>query len=64
MDLHIQCPCNTHIYYNKKKCDGCLTYLDKDHRTGENAVEHVFIRKLPKEGIFLIYLHNKYILLK
>lgn len=33
----------------------CLTYLDKDHVTGEDPIEHIFIRNLPKSGIYISY---------
>ena len=46
LDLHVTCPCNTHIYYSKKKCDTCGGWLDVDMNVNlskavDNPVEHI-----------------------
>lgn len=50
LDMHLTCACGKEISFKFKKCNGCLTYLDKDHITGKNPIEHIFIRNLPKNG--------------
>lgn len=32
LDLEVTCPCGTVIMFNKKKCDNCGSWLDKDMR--------------------------------
>ena len=30
LDLHVKCPCGTHIHWNNRKCETCSGYFEKD----------------------------------
>ncbi|KAL4469397.1 hypothetical protein ABPG74_004650 [Tetrahymena malaccensis] len=52
LDLYVKCPCGNTIYFAKKECSNCKTYLQIDMNVSEpysnNPVEHVFLKKLPE----------------
>ena len=46
LDLHVECPCGTHIYFNNSKCNNCGGWLDIDKNVKftdavEDPVEHI-----------------------
>lgn len=56
LDLHVICPCGTHISYSNKKCHSCGGFLDVDARYIDNPIEHVYFNN-PKQGKYEYYVH-------
>ena len=48
LDLHVYCPCRTHIYFANKYCEFCKAHLDIDM----NA-RYIMDDKEPIENIYL-----------
>ena len=62
LDLHVDCPCGTHIYYALPSCGKCSARLDVDMNRLEgdlssSPVENVFWTSPPR-GRCHVYVHN------
>lgn len=59
IDLHVFCPCNTHISFANKKCNQCGGYLDVDKNAmgnvSENPIEHIYFKDGIKPGTYQFY---------
>ena len=58
LDLHVECPCGTHIFFGNKKCGTCGGELDIDMNAGGNMslepVEHIFFKNATP-GLYKFY---------
>ena len=48
LDLHVECPCGTHIYFRNKICQKCKAHLDIDVNAGymeewEKPIENIYL---------------------
>ncbi|ETO06189.1 SAP DNA-binding domain-containing protein, partial [Reticulomyxa filosa] len=62
LDLHVTCPCNSHIYFSSRECSTCKGYLDVDMNVGDKCdaiapIEHVYFKDNAKEGLYKIQVH-------
>ena len=62
LDLHVKCPCGTHIFYAHPSCSKCNAKLDVDMNRLDadisgSPVENVFWLN-PPQGHYHIYVHN------
>ena len=58
LDIHVYCPCETHIFYSNKKCEKCGGELDIDMnawmKSSLEPVEHIFFKN-PRKGLYKFY---------
>ena len=56
LDLHVECPCGTHIFYWSRKCKTCKAHLDVDMNAegainSINPLENIYVNTV-KPGIY------------
>jgi hypothetical protein len=63
LDLHVTCPCNTHINYSRTACTSCRGQLDvdmnrHDDEIAHDPVENIFWHDYPPLGHYKIWVQN------
>ena len=62
LDLHVVCPCGTHIYFGNRSCSKCKANLDVDMNRVEDELSQTPIENIswvnPPAGRYHIYVHN------
>jgi len=60
LDLHVTCPCGTHIFYGDRQCTTCHGELDVDMNAGQisdEPVENVYFTNA-KRGTYKVVVEN------
>eukprot|EP00697_Spironema_sp_BW2_P014698 gnl/Spiro4/5226_TR2636_c0_g1_i1.p1 gnl/Spiro4/5226_TR2636_c0_g1~~gnl/Spiro4/5226_TR2636_c0_g1_i1.p1 ORF type:complete len:553 (+),score=163.42 gnl/Spiro4/5226_TR2636_c0_g1_i1:128-1660(+) len=57
LDLHVICPCGSHIHFSDKICDRCKGELDVDCRQEDEPVENIYFNSA-KPGKYEVFVRN------